>query len=223
MSACVDAVRLRLSDAQSAAAVQAVLVADNHLQPQHLLALAEQLCKFPALKQLDASSNPRLRLLPVGVLQMAASLEAFSCQGCSLVLPPQSFFSSSPEENPMRIRQLLQSGSSDTQLTLSSLDLTAAVAREVAALLRHYPALKQLDVSANPGLDHAFVSEIGKALSSKAVLLHHHCVFSLRHQHLPHVLTVLQELHILLSSTSAALASRACPMTLCSICLVFNV
>jgi hypothetical protein len=127
------------------------------------------------------------------------------------------------EENPMRIRQLLQSGSSDTQLTLSSLDLTAAVAREVAALLRHYPALKQLDVSANPGLDHAFVSEIGKALSSKAVLLHHHCVFALRHQHLPRVLTVLQELHILLSSTSAALASRACPMTLCSICLVFNV
>ena len=60
MSACVDAVRLRLSDAQSAAAVQAVLVADNHLQPQHVPALAEQLCKFPALKQLDVSSNPRL-------------------------------------------------------------------------------------------------------------------------------------------------------------------
>ena len=152
MSACVDAVRLRLSDAQSAAAVQAVLVAGNHLQPQHVPALAEQLGKFPALKQLDASSNPRLRLLPVGVLQMATSLEAFSCQGCSLVLPPQRFFSCVPEENPMRIRQLLQSGSSDTQLTLSSLDLTAAVAREVAALLRHYPSLKQLDVSSNPRL-----------------------------------------------------------------------
>jgi hypothetical protein len=131
LSACADAVRLRLSDAQSAAAVQAVLVAGNHLQPQHVLALAEQLCKFPALKQLDASANPRL--------------------------------------------------------------------------------------------DSAFLSLIGKALSSEAVLLQHHCVFSLRHQHLPRVLTVLQELHILLSSTSAALASRACPMILCSICLVFNV
>ena len=165
MSACADAVRLRLSDAQSAAAVQAVLVADNHLQPQHVPALAEQLCKFPALKQLDVSSNPRLWLLPVGVLQMATSLEAFSCQGCSLVLPPQSFFSSSPEENPMRIRQLLQSGSSDTQLTLSSLDLTAAVAREVADLLRHYPSLKQLDVSSNPRLGCGGAAAVLSALS----------------------------------------------------------
>ena len=165
MSACADAVRLRLSDAQSAAAVQAVLVAGNHLQPQHVLALAEQLCKFLALKQLDVSCNPRLWLLPVGVLQMAASLEAFSCQGCSLVLPPQSFFSSVPEENPMRIRQLLQSGSSDTQLTLSSLDLTAAVAREVADLLRHYPSLKQLDVSCNPRLGCGGAAAVLSALS----------------------------------------------------------
>ncbi len=73
MSACADAVRLRLSDAQSAAAVQAVLVADNHLQPQHVPALAEQLCKFPALKQLDVSSNPRL-----GCSGAAAVLSALS-------------------------------------------------------------------------------------------------------------------------------------------------
>jgi len=165
LSACADAVRLRLSDAQSAAAVQAVLVSGNHLQPQHVPALAEQLCKFPALKQLDVSSNPRLWLLPVGVLQMAASLEAFSCQGCSLVLPPQSFFSSVPEENPMRIRQLLQSGSSDTELNLSSLDLTAAVAREVADLLRHYPSLKQLDVSSNPRLGCGGAAAVLSALS----------------------------------------------------------
>ena len=135
------------------------------LEVEEAPALAEQLCKFPALKQLDVSSNPRLRLLPVGVLQMAASLEAFSCQGCSLVLPPQSFFSSVPEENPMRIRQLLQSGSSDTQLTLSSLDLTAAVAREVADLLRHYPSLKQLDVSSNPRLGCGGAAAVLSALS----------------------------------------------------------
>ena len=185
--------------------------------------LAEQLGKFPALKRLDVSRNPRLRLLPVGVLQMAASLDAFSCQGCSLILPPQRFFSSVPEENPMRIRQLLQSGSPDTELTLSSSDLTAVAANEVAALLKHYPSLKQLDVSSNPGLDHAFLSLIGQALSSMAVLLHHPHVFSLLHQHLPHALTALQELRILSSSTSAALASRACPMTLCSICPDFDV
>ena len=165
MSACVDAVRLRLSDAQSAAAVQAVLLMDNHLQPQHVLALAEQLCKFPALKQLDASSNPRLRLLPVGVLQMAASLDAFSCQGCSLILPPQRFFSSVPEENPMRIRQLLQSGSPDTELTLSSSDLTAVAASEVAALLKHYPSLKQLDGSCNPRLGCGGAAAVLSALS----------------------------------------------------------
>jgi hypothetical protein len=152
VSACVDAVRWRLSNAQSAAAVQAVLVAGNHLQPQYVLALAEQLGKFPALKRLDVSSNPRLRLLPVGLLQMAATLEAFSCQGCSLVLPPQSFFSSVPEENPIRIRQLLQNRSSDTELTLSSVDLASAVVSEVAALLKHYPFLKRLDVSCNPKL-----------------------------------------------------------------------
>jgi len=131
LSARDDALRLHLSDAQSAAAVQAVLVAGNHLQPQHVLALAEQLCKFPALKQLD--------------------------------------------------------------------------------------------VSVNPSLDSAFLSLIGQALSSMAVLLHHPHVFSLPHQHLPHALTALQELRILSSSTSAALASRACPMTLCSICPDFDV
>ena len=108
-------------------------------------------------------------------------------------------------------------------VSLSGAGLENEEAPALAEQLGKFPALKQLDASANPRLDSAFLSLIGKALSSKAVLLHHHCVFSLRHQHLPRVLTVLQELHILLSSTSAALASRACPMTLCSICLVFNV
>ena len=73
MSACVDAVRMPLSDAQSAAAVQTVLMAFNHLQPRHVPALAEQLRKFPALKQLDVSRNPRL-----GCVGAAAVLSALS-------------------------------------------------------------------------------------------------------------------------------------------------
>ena len=109
--------------------------------------LVEQLRKFSALKRLDVSANPALRLFPVGLLRIAADLEAFNCDGCSLLLPPHSFFST-PEENPRRVQQLLQSGS----LNLSGLQLTPSAACETAAVLVHYPALKQLDVSANPAL-----------------------------------------------------------------------
>jgi len=149
-------------------------MARNQLQPQHVPALVEQLGKFPSLKRLDVSANPGLRLLPVGLLQIAASLEAFRCNDCPLALPPPSFFSSVPEENPKRIQQLLQSGSSAVELKLSSLNLTAGflsqVAPEVAALLRHYPALQRLDVSANPGLGcggaAAFLSSLSGMLFS---------------------------------------------------------
>ena len=124
--------------------------------------LAEQLGKFPALKQVDVSANPGLRLLPVGMLRIAATLETFKCDGCPLLLPPQSMFST-PEENPRRIQELLQHGF----LNLSAAKLTPSSAREVAALLPFYPALKQLDVSANPGLDLSSVSLIFQALSGK--------------------------------------------------------
>ena len=114
--------------------------------------LVEQLRKFPALKRLDVSANPALRLLPVGLLRIAADLDTFNCDGCSLLLPPHSFFST-PDENPRRVQQLLQGGDpSETKLNLSGLQLTPATACEVAAVLVHYPALKQLDVSANPAL-----------------------------------------------------------------------
>ena len=129
-------------------------------------ALAEQLGKFPALKHLDVSANPGLRLLPIGMLRIAATLETFKCDGCSLVLPPQSMFST-PEENPRRIQQLLSKGSSVTALELSAAELTSNTAHEVAALLPMYPALKHLDVSANPGLDFGSVSLIIKALSGR--------------------------------------------------------
>ena len=113
--------------------------------------LVEQLRKFPALKQLDVSANPALRLLPVGLLRIAADLDTFNCDGCSLLLPPHSFFST-PDENPRRVQQLLQRGAAATEFNLSGLQLTPSAACEAAAVLVHYPALKQLDVSANPAL-----------------------------------------------------------------------
>ncbi len=62
-----------LSDAQSAAAVHVVYMAYNHLRPQNMPALAEQLGKFPALKQLNVSCNPRL-----GCVGAAAVLSVLS-------------------------------------------------------------------------------------------------------------------------------------------------
>ena len=43
----------------------------------------------------------------------------------------------------------------------------------LAEQLGKFPALKQLDVSANPCLDRNFLSIIVRALSSKALFLHH--------------------------------------------------
>jgi hypothetical protein len=129
-------------------------------------ALVEQLSKFPALKRLDVSANPGLQLLPVGMLRIAATLAAFKCDGCSLVLPPQSMFST-PEENPRRIQELLSKGTSETDLNISAVGLTSVVAHDISALLLFYPALKRLDISANPGLDFDSVSLICKALSGK--------------------------------------------------------
>ncbi len=151
--------------------------------------LVEQLRKFPALKQLDVSANPELRLLPVGLLRIAADLEAFNCNGCSLLLPPQSFFSK-PDENPKRVRQLLQGGAAATELNLSGAHLRPAVACKAAAILVHYPALIRLDVSANPALDCAAISAIVRAVSGTAATQHRRftdaSIF-----HFPHVFRVL--------------------------------
>ncbi len=147
-------------------------MAFNHMEPHHFPALAEQLGKFPALKQLDVSANPGLRVLPIGMLRIAATLETFKCDGCSLVLPPQSMFST-PEENPRRIQELLSKGSSATVLELSAAELTSNTAREIAALLPLYPALKQLDVSANPGLCCSGAAVILSSLSGKLLLAAH--------------------------------------------------
>ena len=105
--------------------------------------LVELLRKFPALKQLDVSGNPALRLLPVGLLRIAADLDTFNCDGCSLLLPPHSFFST-PDENPRRVRQLLQSGAAVTNLDLSRDLFTPDVAFEAAAVLEHFPLLRRI-------------------------------------------------------------------------------
>jgi Leucine-rich repeat (LRR) protein len=132
-------------------------------------ALVEQLSKFPALKRLDVSTNPGLRLLPIGMLRIAATLEAFKCDGCSLVLPPQSMFST-PEENPRRIQELLCKGSSEIDLNLSAAELASIVAHEVSALLPLYPALKRLDVSDNPALSCTGAAVMLSALSGEIML-----------------------------------------------------
>ena len=146
--------------------VSACCTAFNHMKLHHALAVAERLVKFPALKHLDVSDNPGLRLLPIGMLRIAATLETFKCDGCSLLLPSQSMFST-PEENPIRIQQLLEKGSTVTVLELSAAELTPITAREVAALLPLYPALKHLNVSDNLGLDFVSLSFICEALSGK--------------------------------------------------------
>ena len=141
-------------------------------------ALVEQLSKFPALKRLDVSTNPGLRLLPIGMLRIAATLEAFKCDGCPLLLPPQSMFST-PEENPRRIQQLLTKGSSAvTVLELSAAELTSVTAREVAALLEVYPALKHLNLSANPELCCSGAAAILSALSGTLLFAYYSVLLS---------------------------------------------
>ena len=141
----------------------------NCLQPQHMPELVEQLRKFPALKQLDVSANPLLRLLPVGLLRIAADLDAFNCDGCSLLLPPHSFFST-PDENPRRVRQLLQGGAAVTNLDLSRDVFTPDVAFEAAALLEHFPLVRKIGLSCN-GITRAHLPVLLHMLQRLTVLV----------------------------------------------------
>lgn len=138
-------------------------VSCNNLQPQHADLLGEQLCKFPALKHLDLSGNAGLRLLPVGILRVAARLETFNCNGCSLVLPPQREFLT-PDQNPNRIQRMLDGHHSfkGGELKLSTLGLTKSIATNASALFQFFPSLKHLDLSCNACLG----GSIGAILSS---------------------------------------------------------
>jgi hypothetical protein len=54
-----------------------LILSGTGIDEELMLALAEMLHNATALKQLDLSANPNLRLLPVGMLQIAASLKCF--------------------------------------------------------------------------------------------------------------------------------------------------
>jgi hypothetical protein len=112
--------------------------------------LLEQLCKFSALKHLDISDNPGLRLLSVGMLRFATSLDTLSCDGFS-----HNLFST-PDENPRRIQHFLQTPpdamvhvETDWAVNLAAAELTPALAQEAANVLRLCPSLNRLDLSAN--------------------------------------------------------------------------
>jgi hypothetical protein len=160
--------------------LEVVNLSETGLVNEEAPALVEQLSKFPALKRLDVSANPALRLLPIGMLRIAATLETFKCDGCPLLLPPQSMFST-PEENPRRIQQLLiSSGSSGTVLGLSAVELDSIVAHEIAAsaLLPLYHALKHLNLSANPGLSCTGAAAILSALSGTLLFAYYSVLLS---------------------------------------------
>ncbi len=125
----------------------------NCLQPSVVVSLRDHLLKFPALKHLDLSGNAGLSLLPVAILRVAARLETFNCDGCSLVLPPQLSFST-PDLNPSIIQGILDGRRTfdDEKLELLNVGLTHAVTFEAAALLHCFPFLKHLDLSGNAGL-----------------------------------------------------------------------
>ena len=141
----------------------------NCLQPQHMPELVEQLRKFPALKQLDVSANPALRLLPVGLLRIAADLDTFNCDGCSLLLPPHSFFST-PDENPRRVQQLLQGGAAVTNLDLSRDLFTPDVAFEAAAVLALFSLVRRIGLSRS-GIARAHLPALLPMLQRLTVLI----------------------------------------------------
>ncbi len=142
----------------------------NDLQPEHAAALQVQLGSFPALKHLDVSRNPGLKLLPVSLLHVASELETFNCIECTLSLPPRRFFSESEEDscllqNPRRIQALLnESPFDDKEFDLSGADLVPSQASDVAFYLRLHTNVARLDISQNPKLGCGGVAIILSAL-----------------------------------------------------------
>jgi hypothetical protein len=168
---------------------------------------------FPFLKHLDLSGNHGLKLLSVSILRVAARLETFNCDGCSLVLPPQCDFCA-PDQNPRRIQEMLDSHyvSKEEKLNLSNLGITQSGVSEALALLHMFSALKHLDLSGNAGLDSGAVAVFVKALSGKAIV--HSNLFSFHPSWVCVIACAfLQESNFLLSSISAVAALTACLKT----------
>jgi hypothetical protein len=125
----------------------------SDLLPEHAAALLVQLSNFPALKHLDVSRNPGLKLLPVSLLRVASGLETFNCSECALLLPPRSFFSESDlTQNPLRIQALFNESHTFDELDLSGADLVTSQASEVVFYLRLHRNIERLDISRNPKL-----------------------------------------------------------------------
>jgi hypothetical protein len=72
------------SHAQSAETVEVALVGSNFLQSQHVPALIEQLCKFPALKQLDLTANSGMGC--GGAVAIVSALSGILCTGVVISL-----------------------------------------------------------------------------------------------------------------------------------------
>ena len=111
------------------------------------------------------------------IRRIAARLNSFKCDGCSLGLPPQSFFSS-PEDNPRLIQQLLEGGASETALDLSAVGLTPAIASDAAAVLQLYPALNTLDLSGNARFLLGGFCLLVSSLAGLCLFRLHHFVFA---------------------------------------------
>ena len=101
-------------------------------------------------------------------------------------------------------------------LFLSGTGLVHAEVPELVQQLLKFPALQQLDVSNNLGLDRVAVSHIAQGLSGNSSFS---CVFVVT-SFCVHIFVAVvidtQEHEISWSSISAALVLKACPTTLCN-------
>jgi hypothetical protein len=145
--------------------------------------LLEQLCKFSALKHLDISDNPGLRMLSVGLLHFATSLDTLACDGFS-----QNLFTT-PDKNPGQIRQFFQTppeamtrGKACWEVNLAAAELTPAVAQEAASVIRLCPPLNCLDLSANVELGSGGACDILSSLEGTRLATH---LFRLSIKHCP--------------------------------------
>ncbi len=105
--------------------------------------VATLLSYFTFLKRLDISNND-IRLIPVGMLRLAAGLDSFKCDNCTMLLPPQ-YLLSDPLRNPKIVRALLNGEFNLSQAFLTKLDW-----RTVASSIHLYPETVHVDLSCNP-------------------------------------------------------------------------
>ncbi len=111
--------------------------------------------KFPALKQLDVSANLGLRCTGAAIILSALSGMLLLVAYCLLRSVSYDCWCAGADAVALEV------------VNLSGAGLVDEEAPPLAEQLGKFPALKQLDVSANPGLDSGSVSFIFEALSGK--------------------------------------------------------